>query len=274
MKHWASLIGATWTIMLAGTAAAEVSCSMAVTDVRPIYTPSQNAHSNATGSITLTCTRTANESSTDYWIGIQAGNLRMQRQTGTETLTYAVFSDSNYGTVWDNGKDAVSGNLKFNGPVASRTIPYYLRIPRTNKGNPPGLYDDMLVVTLRFRRNGADISSAVLNPVASILAECRVSSAPTPLSLHYPSFSKTAVSASASFDVSCTNTTWYAMTLDAYSGNLFGLQYNLGLSALSGTGTALPQTYSITATIPANQSGSCATGICSGTRVHTITITY
>jgi spore coat protein U-like protein len=276
MKHWACKLVVLSASLSAGAANAAVTCSMSVTNTYPIYDPTAHVNTDATGSVTLNCTRTAGETSTPYWIGADnglSGARTLTRQTGTQTLTYNLYTNSNHTSNWTMA-NGLSGTLTFSGPVASTTLSYYFRIPRSNTSQPAGLYDDSILVTQRFISSGDDISTATLTPVASIVAECRVSSTPAPLVLNYSSFSASAVTASTSFGVSCTNSTPYAMALDATSGTLLGLQYSLALSASSGTGNALPQTYSVTGTMAANQSGTCATGSCNGTEARTITITY
>jgi hypothetical protein len=64
------------------------------------------------------------------------------------------------------------------------------------------------------------------------------------------------------------------MALDATSGTLVGLTYGVALSQSAATGTGVAQTFSINGTIAAGQSGTCATGSCSGSATRTLTITY
>ena len=66
----------------------------------------------------------------------------------------------------------------------------------------------------------------------------------------------------------------YTMALDATSGTLVGLTYGLALSQAAATGTGVAQSFSINGTIAAGQSGTCATGSCSGSATRTLTITY
>jgi len=274
MRPLSLVFGTLLLLFKISLANAAVTCSMSVTDVRPIYSPSANKNADTQGNITLTCTRTANEASTPYWIGINTGSSILTRQNGSQTLSYGIYSTSSYNKAWNTGTGAVTGTLNFSSSVATTTLTYYFRIPKSNSGQPPGLYDAIILVTQRFSSAGADISTASLNPIASILSECGISSTPSTLVLDYTSFSATPVTASTSFNISCTSTTPYTMALDATSGTMLGLNYTVALSANSGTGTALPQTYSVTATIPANQSGSCASGVCNASQARTITITY
>ena len=73
------------------------------------------------------------------------------------------------------------------------------------------------------------------------------------------------------------------MALSATSGVVSGLNYSLGLNAiinsggsspLASTGTGADQTFYINGNMAAGQAGTCATGTCSATNTHTLTITY
>jgi spore coat protein U-like protein len=274
MKHSLSKLGLLSSLLIAGTASAAVNCSMSATNISAIHRPDDGQHTDAYGAITLNCTRGDKESSIDYWVGIDGSHRWLTHQTGTETLTYQVsFKDDDD---WDDADRAVSGELKFHAgsPVASVSLPYRFRILKSNIAKPPGLYTKSILVTQRFKRSGANLSAATLNPLVNILPACRLSRNPAPLVLNYTSFSDTAVTASSYFDVNCTKSTPYLMTLDATNGSLLGLNYSLMLSATGGTGNALAQTYSVVGTIPAHQSGTCASASCTRTETRTITISY
>jgi len=83
-----------------------------------------------------------------------------------------------------------------------------------------------------------------------------------------------AANASTSFGVTCSTYLPYTMALDATSGTILGLAYTIGLSAPSGTGNGAEQTYTISGTIAAGQSGTCATGSCTASQARVLTITY
>lgn len=276
MRCWIRKLGVPLAMLCSCTAQAAITCGMSVTDVYPIYNEAANAHADAAGSVTLTCARSAGEASTTYWIGrdLSSGST-LQRQTGTQTLAYSLFRNANYTGNWAmTNVTGISGTLSFSGPTASVTKSYYLRVPKTNGGQPAGLYDGTIALTQRFSFNGPDQSTATLRPVASIVAECRVSLAPVPLVLNYTSFSASAVTASTSFATSCTSGTPYTMSLDPIDGVLLGLNYSLTLSAGGATGNALPQTHFVLGTMASHQTGTCAMATCTGTQSHTITISY
>ncbi len=281
MKPWVFTLSLLAALLGWGAAQAAITCSLSNTNPYPIYDPSSNAHNDSTGTITLICTRlTSDASSIDYWVGLDQGEppagRNLTRQTGTQTLNYRIYRNAGYSQTWNNGAGGVTGTINFGGSTAtSVTLTYYFRVIRQQTGKPAGLYDDTPLATLRFNtRFDPDEATTALVPVVSIVAECRVSSTPAPLVLNYTSFSASAITASTGFAVSCTNSTPYTMALDATSGSMLGLNYTLGLSSSSATGSGLPQNYSVTGTVAANQSGNCASASCSATQARTITITY
>lgn len=94
------------------------------------------------------------------------------------------------------------------------------------------------------------------------------------------------------FNVTCTNTLPYTFGLQAGNGAAtppgtstinvtdaaVNLNYSLGLSAAGGTGNGAAQPFSVTGTMGANQSGTCATGSCtnaaSSNAIQTLILNY
>jgi len=98
--------------------------------------------------------------------------------------------------------------------------------------------------------------------------------APSTLVLNYTSFSPTPVSNSMSFTIDCTQGTPYSLSLSPASGTLLGLPYSLSLGSNAGTGTGFAQSVTVTGTIPAGQSGTCALPSCTASQPTTVTISY
>jgi len=139
-----------------------------------------------------------------------------------------------------------------------------------------GSYTDTIGLRLRNTGTGATIGA---NPIASFVVTlvtsnyCQISVAPGDLNFTYTSFQGTASTASSTYGVRCTLIP-YTMSLDATSGTLLGLNYSVTLATASSTGTGVTQTFTINGSIAAGQSGTCATGTCSGSQTRTLTITY
>jgi hypothetical protein len=95
------------------------------------------------------------------------------------------------------------------------------------------------------------------------------------MTINYTSFTATAATGSSAFQLSCTYNTPYTLTIGPPStGTLLGLNYSLAMSAPSGTGTGAGQSFSVNGTAAANQSGTCASGACSASQTHTITVGF
>ena len=110
---------------------------------------------------------------------------------------------------------------------------------------------------------------------------CAITTAPGTLTFTYTAFGA-AQTASTSFQPTCTIYLAYSMALSATSDVVSGLNYSLALNTinsggsnpLASTGTGAAQTFYINGNMAAGQAGTCATGICSATNTHTLTITY
>ena len=108
-----------------------------------------------------------------------------------------------------------------------------------------------------------------------------MTTAPGNLAFTYTAFGA-AVAVNTTFQPTCTIYLPYSMALDTTSGVISGLLYSLALnttssggsSPLTSTGTGLAQTLYINGNMAANQAGTCATGSCPGSQLHTLTITY
>jgi hypothetical protein len=68
------------------------------------------------------------------------------------------------------------------------------------------------------------------------------------------------------------------MSLDAYSGVVSGLNYTLNIDSqappVNSRGSGAAQTHSINGSMQAGQAGTCSTGSCSSSQVHTLIISY
>ena len=123
----------------------------------------------------------------------------------------------------------------------------------------------------------AATATAGFNVTATLTSKCEVTAGPTAVAFTYTSFQTTAATATGgAFSVRCTNTLPYTMAVDTVNSNtVIGLVYTLPLSATGGTGTGLAISYSVNGSMASGQSGTCSTtAACTGTNVHTLTVTY
>ncbi|MBS7808031.1 spore coat U domain-containing protein [Variovorax sp. PCZ-1] len=257
---------------------AAYDCTVSGNSLNVRYT--QGTVLNTSGQVTITCTRLSTDSATNtYSVGIDQGEPPAGRQYtrigGTQTLNYNIYRESTYASTWNNSNRRVNGNINFGtGLITSFNVPYYLRIT-SQTGKPAGTYDDTLVsFIVRIPQTNPIVGQDPIAFYAVIDPVCAISTPPGNINLSYQAFSASPVNATTNFSVNCTNQTPYTMSLSANSGTIAGILYNLSLSATSVNATGAPQAHSITATAPANQAGTCATGTCTGTQAHTLTITY
>lgn len=272
--------------MSALPAHAAITCSLTANGVTTTY--AQTANTSATSSLTVNCNRLGSDSAANvtYLLSLDQGEAPngrdMTRQNGTDKLRYEIFRNSAFNGTWTTGAGRNSGATNAGGldvPINwaggtsfSVTIPYYFRI-NAGISLPAGIYDDVANFSLFEARNGALLGTATANLNASIVATCFFNSTGA-IALSYTSFSNIARTGSSNYSMSCTLGTPYTMAITPASGALLGLPYTLALSQPSGVGSAFAQNYSVTATIPSNQSGICSTGTCSATQMHQIVITY
>jgi len=284
--------------LAAGAAHGAVTCGLTASAPSVLFTGAVN---NSSGTVTVTCTRdgnTNNLGSQTVYVGITpaAGTgrrlFRHGGGTGNGDRLDASLFKNNTTTDWADGSSAqrVNGTIWFLWTAtASVTLDYDFRIPNQT-GKTAGIYDAIYTANLRLSANGAVEASTTFAPTASVPEQCFIGQvgsgntapgavSPSTLVLNYTSFSATPQTASMGFTVDCTLNTDYSLSISPASGTLVGLNYTLALDNGAATwtgrvGNGLAQQYNVTATIPANQAGTCATAACSGTRATTITITY
>ncbi|HEY6093878.1 MAG TPA: spore coat protein U domain-containing protein [Gallionellaceae bacterium] len=246
-----------------------------------IYDPQSATANTTTSSVTINCSRAIGKggdpANMNYTLEADhgwnpAGTVNQARLlSGASLLQYNEYTDAATSMLWGPAPNAISGALKFGGSAsASTTVTFYAKTPAL-QNVAPGSYSDTVTMTLTY---SALITSNVHLVTITVNPVCAFSTPPGNITFNYTSFQATAATASTSFATLCTNTLPYTMSLDTTSATLLGLTYTL--SAPTGTyiGTGIAQTYSISGTIAAGQSGTCATATCSGTAVHTLIINY
>lgn len=292
-------LGVLAAALAAGGAQAATTCSISASAPNVIFTGAVN---NSAGTITVTCTRDTNINGLELqtvYVGISpaagAGRRLLRHGGGNgngDRLDASLFKN-NTTTNWGDASsgERVNSTMIFWWGVAtaSVTMDYDFRLPN-QAGKAAGIYSNVYTANLRLTANGAIESSTVFSPTASVPEQCFVGQVPSGneapgavspgnLVLNYNSFTNTAQTASTNFTVDCTLNTDYTLSITPANGTMLGLNYNLRLNngqaswtGLNGTGFAQP--YSVTATIPANQAGTCATATCSATQAATLTVTY
>ena len=272
-------------LCLAGKAMAAYVCSVTVTSITTVYSPTVATDNITTGSYTVSCTRLVSDPATlNYSLGADNGvhaagaQDRVQQGATANRYNYEPYRLTPYVNA-NRWQDAAA--TRFNGSIAfgaglsgSDTKAFDLRVPGSQAVRPAGTYTDTVAVTLRNLAGLATLASGAFNVTVITTNSCQIETAPGNLSFSYTSFQAGIVTASTTFGARCTTGLPYTMALDVTAGTLLGLNYMLSLSAAGGTGNGLEQTYTINGSIAAGQAGTCASASCAGSQTRTLTITY
>ena len=258
-------------------AAAAVSCSIAVTSVGPIaYVPSTAATNVTQSSFTLTCTATTPASVGTYTFQVGKSNAGV-----AGPVTYNVWQNSVCTSTWGtaNATNTIPITLNLatrNVAVTSPATPFWACVPGS-QSVAAGTYMDTNSLTITSG-NGTLAPSPTTFTVSILTPSTCTTTTPGNVFFAYASFQASVQAATGgAFSVTCTNTLPYTFTITQNNLSLLGLNYTLGTSAAGGTGNGGTQSYSVTGSMAASQSGTCASagGICNATNAtNTLTVNY
>lgn len=136
------------------------NCTLRSSDLAfGISFPGQKVDSSA--AVFLDCSSATGPETVSYAVALSAGRSngyaprRMNMATGSATLDYNLFSDSNRTQVWGDGTtgtSVVTGSLMVASGMSSATatLPVFGRIFMGQTSTEPGDYSDLLVITLTF----------------------------------------------------------------------------------------------------------------------------
>ena len=217
--------------------------------------------------------------------GLNALGTQNRAAKGAARLNYSVATNATCATAWKNPNDLPTIRANFTmarNTTVTNTYVYYGCIPAGQLATAPvGNYTD--TVTMTFRRTGGATFIPGTFPVVIVApATCTLSTPPAGVAFTYTAFRPTAALASASYGVTCSSLLPYTMALDATVGVVTGLNYTLalntlgtgGVNPLTSTGTGVAQSFFINGSMAAGQAGRCASAVCAGAQVRTMTITY
>ena len=126
--------------------------------------------------------------------------------------------------------------------------------------------------------------SAAFNVQVTLNSGCRFNTGPGNVTLNYTAFQASVAAASTTMQVQCTSELPYQVSFSSTDpsqrtaqGNLNGLSYTISMPAPptgghKGTGASVSHTVDVS--IPAGQSGSCASASCQASQAHTVYIVY
>jgi spore coat protein U-like protein len=269
------------------TAQAAYACTLNVTPIGMLYSPTFATEAVMTGSFSFSCTRALTDPATLAWDlaadnGIHAAgaNSRVQLGATTSRYIYNLYKTAPYTNAnrWQtaNANNRFSGSLAF-GTSLSASWPattFFTRMTALQAAQTAGVYTDTVTATLRIDTTATVLNTAQFDVTVTTQNECQFSTVPTPINLSYTALQTTVATGTSNFQARCTPGMPYSLALDASSATLLGLYYSLALNATTSSGTGLPQPFSVTATLPANQAGTCATGSCNGSQARSVIITY
>ena len=275
-----SLLG---LLLFAGPASAAITCTASVTSVTVVYDPTAASQNVTTGSYSVTCIRLASDPNTFSWQlgvndGLQAAAGLNRVQSGARRYSYDTWRVSPYNNAnkWgDTAGTRFTGTLNFGASLtASTSGPFDIVLAAGQAVQPAGTYTDTVTATLRDS-GGVAINTSTFGVSVLTTNTCQISVPPGNLDFTYTSFQVSSSSANTSYGVRCTTGLPYTMALDATSGTLVGLTYNLAITpSSSGTGNGATQTYTINGTMAAAQSGTCASAVCTGSQTRTLTLSW
>lgn len=266
-------------LLSANAAQAAISCSISSPGFTAGYT-SGGAQVITQSSYSITCTRglTTDPLTTAYSVkadnGLNPQGQNNQAASGANRLRYDVYIDSGCATSWKGNVTIPSpaGTITMSGLTSTTVTHNFWGCIAAGLTPVAGIYTDTVTMTPTYDAGVTGGTGTI--PVKIITpATCTIASIPN-ITLAYTAFRSTAVTATTSAPVTCSDQLPYTMAVSPISGVSAGINYSLSLPA-SGTGTGLSQSITITATAPEGQAGTCATGTCTGVaQAHTLTVTY
>jgi spore coat protein U-like protein len=277
-SRWKHVLLALLLALLLPAARAAITCT-SVTAPAVAISYTSNTTTSVQSYFTVSCTRTSTNDATSVSYDVYADNgqnptgQNNRATLGTATLRYDVYTNASCGTQW-KGNKAISDTITWTGGstgTITRQTSYWTCIVTAQTPTSSGTYSDTIGLTLTYGNNVNVYGTVGVSLYAPAL--CTMTTPAGDLALNYTAFGPQ-VSQSTTFAVTCTSGMPYTISTDVTEEVLTGLRYVLSLSSSSSNGTGAAQSHSITATVPAGQAGTCASGSCSATRTHTLTITY
>ena len=274
--------------LAAPNADAAYSCTLSITAISTVYSPTVVTNNDSTGTYTISCVRTgASDATMTYTLRATNGNQptgntnRVQFGAAANRYSYEIYRDAAYSQEWrNNAATEISGTLNFGASsTATLTGLFYLRVFGNQPVDPAGTYTDAVTITLN-PEGGGNNATATLNVTVITTNSCQINFPPTTMTFNYVALQAGPALASSSFGLRCTTGLPYTMTLDAnnVTDNAVGLAYTLSITPPSGTGNGATQTRTINGTMAGGQAGKCSVGFCtnaaSTNKTRTLTVTY
>jgi spore coat protein U-like protein len=252
------------------------------------------SYNSATGTLTAalnvgySCTRNGNGHNVTMTINANGGNNysapRRRMLVSGNYMSYDLLRSTTLTDYWGNGtipaasnpRTVVVSNTQFGAgnilvTPAGTSFTYYINLPASQTPVTGQTYTDTVTLTGScVNANGGNTTACTSFTGATITinflytSTCSISQAPSSLDMVYTSFQTLQSQGVSNFGVNCSNGLPYTITLNGASSttvnsSMLGLNYSLSVPSAGQTGTGAQQNFSVTGTIPANQSGTCAT---------------
>jgi spore coat protein U-like protein len=278
-RHLLKLLASALALLASPVVHAAITCSIASGGFATAYDPASAVNNVTQSQFTVTCTRglASDPSSVNYAVtvdnGVYANGINNRAAYLANRIRYDVFKDSSCSTKW-KGSTAINGTINFVGTgTVTQQSNYWGCVLPGQTGLTAGTYTDQVTATMTYGPTPSLVALTAFGVSISTPATCSLSAAPGNIVFNYISLGA-AVAAGTTYGVTCTNWLPYSMALDTTIGTVVGINYTLALSAANSVGTGAQQTFSINGTVAAGQAGTCAASGCSGSRTHSLTITY
>jgi spore coat protein U-like protein len=277
------------TLSLLGSvpwARATLSCTAPVsTGFSTAYTAAGVVPNVSQGTVSFYCTRSEATDPTSILLtadnGVKAKGSQNRAVNTKSSILYEAYKDSACSSVWTSTfpADYWSVNLLEVLGAQAVSVSYWACITLAGQAVSAGTYTDTVIMTLRGDTKKMQLLGSSSGFPVSITspATFEITAAPGDVAFSYTAFGPV-VNASTTFVTTGTLDLPYTMTLDTDNGVASGLNYSLNIDSLaspaSSWGTGAAQTHTINGSMPAGQAGTCTTGSCASSQVHTLTITY
>lgn len=288
MNPWRLAAAACLSLAGAAPAMAALVCNATATPVQMVYFANDPSPTDGAWTVTINCSRGPTDPTTSPYTlraddgfnpGAGSTNQAVNGTGAANQMAYDLFRTAPGNGEWGytNATD-FAGTITFGSALtASVTHVFYSRIA-AGLNKSAKIFTDTVTMRLRYD-NGPNNNTDVFPTFAVSInnqSVCLLSTPPGNIQFNYTSFQAAAATASSAYAVRCTQGETYTMALDATTGTLLTLTYNLALSNSAGqTGTGFPQNFTINGSIPGGQSGTCGMGTCtSAPQPRTLTISY
>ncbi len=305
LNHWLTLLASLLLWCIGSPAYATITCTqLAATEINFAFvsgTNSTSANNVMSNSITVSCARSAAGDPTTLTLDADNGTHNAtgnqnNTQLGTNNIRYDLFRNAACTQPWRFQTAGVRLSATFLGTALNvpeiLTFNYWGCIPGQVSVNsfPAGLYTD--TVNTKLYAGAATGSPLVSGTSASTVqiniyapAKCSITglAAANTIVFNYTAFGA-ADFKFATFNANCTNLLPYSMSLNATSGVVGGLKYQLGLSNAPGSASAVgsaslastggplgTKVHYINAVMDAGQAGTSGAVV---PQSHTLTISY